>query len=73
MKLKKIMNTCIDAVTLLVSDAICLFVRLNGRLDTRADASRHQGDFRKIVQGSMIPLSRIGPLIVAAEYVDRIS
>jgi len=45
-----------------------------GRLSTRVDASKHQGDFRKIVQGVNDTLDAvIGPLNVAAEYVDRIS
>ena len=47
---------------------------VEGKLDTRADASRHQGDFRLIVEGMNETLdSVIGPLNVAAEYVDRIS
>ncbi len=45
-----------------------------GKLATRADASKHQGDFREIVQGVNNTLDAvIGPLNVAAEYVDRIS
>ena len=47
--------------------------RIEGRLDTRADATRHEGDFRKIVDGVNDTLDAvIGPLNVAAEYVDRI-
>ncbi|KPQ45061.1 MAG: sensory transduction histidine kinase, partial [Candidatus Methanoperedens nitroreducens] len=66
---------CIDAVNLLVTDANMLAkAAVEGKLDTRADASKHQGDFRKIVQGVDDTLdSVIGPLNVAAEYVDRIS
>jgi methyl-accepting chemotaxis protein len=45
-----------------------------GKLDTRADASRHNGDFREVVQGVNDTLDNvIGPLNVAAEYIDRIS
>jgi methyl-accepting chemotaxis protein len=45
-----------------------------GKLATRADASRHGGDFRKIVEGVNQTLDAvIGPLNVAAHYVDRIS
>ncbi|HUA61995.1 MAG TPA: methyl-accepting chemotaxis protein [Verrucomicrobiae bacterium] len=45
-----------------------------GRLATRADASRHGGDFRRIVDGVNQTLDAvIGPLNVAAQYVDRIS
>ncbi|MEJ5244338.1 MAG: methyl-accepting chemotaxis protein [Bacteroidota bacterium] len=74
-EIKNNLNTCIDAVNLLVSDAHSLArAAVEGRLDTRADASKHQGDFRKIVQGVNDTLDAvIGPLNVAAEYVDRIS
>jgi len=45
-----------------------------GRLSTRADAGKHGGDFRRIVDGVNQTLDAvIGPLNVAADYVDRIS
>ncbi|WP_345792652.1 methyl-accepting chemotaxis protein [Thauera sp. JM12B12] len=45
-----------------------------GKLATRADASKHEGDFRKIVEGVNATLDAvIGPLNVAADYVDRIA
>jgi len=45
-----------------------------GRLATRADASRHEGDFRRIIEGVNDTLDAvIGPLNVAAGYVDRIA
>jgi methyl-accepting chemotaxis protein len=64
-----------DAVRLLVTDANQLSkASVEGRLATRADASKHQGDFQKIVQGVNDTLDAvIGPLNVAAEYVDRIA
>ncbi|PKD39438.1 hypothetical protein CWO84_15430, partial [Methylomonas sp. Kb3] len=47
---------------------------IEGRLATRADASQYQGDFRKIVEGVNNTLDAvIGPLNVAADYVDNIS
>ncbi len=50
--IKNNLNTCIDAVNKLVADANLLSAAaVAGKLDTRADASQHQGDFRKIVQG----------------------
>ncbi len=50
--LKTNLNTCIEAVNALVADAVMLSqAAVNGRLDTRADASRHAGDYRKIVEG----------------------
>ncbi len=47
---------------------------VQGKLAVRADASRHEGDYKKIVQGINDTLDAvIGPLNVSAEYVDRIS
>jgi len=59
----------------LIADASMLSnAAVEGRLTTRADASRHEGDFRKIVQGVNSTLDAvIGPLNVAAGYVDQIS
>jgi len=73
--IKNNLNTCIDAVNLLIEDAGMLAKSaLEGKLSARADAGRHQGDYRKIVQGVNDTLdSVIGPLNVAANYVDRIS
>jgi methyl-accepting chemotaxis protein len=74
-EIKNNLNQAIDAVNALVTDANMLSVAaVEGRLDTRADASKHGGDFRKIVEGVNKTLDAvIGPLNVAAEYVDRIS
>jgi methyl-accepting chemotaxis protein len=42
----------IDAVNALTRDAATLSqAAAEGKLDTRADASRHQGDYRKIIEG----------------------
>ncbi|HLA35857.1 MAG TPA: nitrate- and nitrite sensing domain-containing protein, partial [Rhodocyclaceae bacterium] len=73
--LRNNLNTCIDAVNRLVADANLLSTAaVAGKLATRADASQHHGDFRKIVQGVNDTLDAvIGPLNVAANYVDRIS
>ncbi|MEK7392165.1 MAG: MCP four helix bundle domain-containing protein [Fibrobacterota bacterium] len=59
----------------LIADATMLSkAAVEGRLSTRADASKHQGDFRKIVAGVNDTLDAvIGPLNVAAKYVDDIS
>jgi methyl-accepting chemotaxis protein len=59
----------------LIADAgVLVEAAVAGRLATRADATKHQGDFRKIVEGVNRTLDAvIGPLNVAAEYVDRIS
>jgi methyl-accepting chemotaxis protein len=73
--IKNNLNQCISAVNALIADANILSkAGVEGRLSTRADASRHQGDFRKIVQGVNDTLDAvIGPLNVAAGYVDRIA
>ena len=73
--LKNNLNTCVDAVNALVTDANMLSrAAVSGKLQTRADASRHQGDFQAIVKGVNETLDAvIGPLNVAAGYVDRIS
>ena len=74
-EIKNNLNICIDAINALVADANVLTVAAKeGRLSTRADASKHGGDFAKIVEGVNQTLdSVIGPLNVAAEYVERIS
>jgi methyl-accepting chemotaxis protein len=74
-EIKNNLNQCIDAVNNMIADAAMLSkAAVEGKLSTRADASKHYGDFRKIVQGVNDTLDAvIGPLNVAAEYVDRIS
>jgi methyl-accepting chemotaxis protein len=50
--IKNNLNTCIDNIKALVADAVMLAgAGVDGKLDTRADASRHNGDFRKVVEG----------------------
>jgi methyl-accepting chemotaxis protein len=74
-EIKNNLNACIDAVSALVSDAGLLSrAAVEGKLSTRADASKHQGEYRKVVEGVNATLDAvIGPLNVSAEYVDRIS
>ena len=62
-------------ISALVADANLLAeAAVAGRLATRADATKHQGDYRKIVEGVNNTLdSVIGPLNVAANYVDQIA
>jgi methyl-accepting chemotaxis protein len=69
------LNNCIDNINALVGDANMLCESaVAGKLATRADAGKHQGDFRKIVYGVNETLdSVINPLQMAARYVDRIS
>lgn len=47
---------------------------VEGQLATRVDAGKHGGVYRQIIEGVNATLDAvIGPLKVAAEYVDRIS
>jgi len=73
--LQQAMSHMVNAINALIKDASMLSeAAIAGKLATRADASRHQGNFQKIVVGVNECLdSVIGPLNVAAEYVDRIS
>ncbi|MCX6345604.1 MAG: methyl-accepting chemotaxis protein, partial [Armatimonadetes bacterium] len=73
-EIKNNLNKCIVAVNALVSDAKLLSVAaVEGKLGTRADATKHYGDFKAIVEGVNACLdSVIGPLNVAADYVDQI-
>ncbi|MHB8079493.1 MAG: methyl-accepting chemotaxis protein [Candidatus Krumholzibacteriia bacterium] len=51
-EIKNNLNQCIDAVNALVADADALSdAAMRGRFDVRAEAARHHGDFRKIVEG----------------------
>ncbi len=74
-ELKNNLNTCIEAVQALVTDTAALSsAAVEGQLSTRADATRHRGDFRRAIEGVNATLDAvIGPLNMAAEYVDRIS
>ncbi len=74
-EIKDNINTCIDAVSGLISDANDLaLAAVNGNLAARADISRHQGEFRRVMAGVNETLDAfIGPLNEAAEYVARIS
>jgi methyl-accepting chemotaxis protein len=50
--LKQNLNLCIASVNALVADATMLSsAAVAGKLSTRADATRHRGDFRRIVEG----------------------
>jgi len=74
-EVKNNLNVCIDAINGLTGEmGMMAEAGVEGKLDTRGDASKFGGDFGKIVQGVNDALDAIiGPLNVAAEYVDRIS
>ncbi len=69
------LNRCITAINALVADTRGLAeAAAAGRLAARADASRHEGDFRRIVEGINGTLDAVvGPLRVAAGCLDRIA
>ncbi|WP_277059006.1 MCP four helix bundle domain-containing protein, partial [Trichlorobacter lovleyi] len=73
--LQAAMGKMAESIQALIRDASMLSdAAIAGKLATRADATKHQGDFQKIVVGVNETLDAvIGPLNVAAEYVDRIS
>jgi methyl-accepting chemotaxis protein len=64
-----------ETIHIMIEDAVMLSkASVDGKLSTRADISKHHGDFRKIVAGINETLDAvIGPLNTAASYVDRIS
>ncbi|MDP4115203.1 MAG: methyl-accepting chemotaxis protein [Bacteroidota bacterium] len=74
-KINNNMDMVQKSVGNLISDAIMLSdAAVAGKLATRADVNKHEGEFKKIIQGVNDTLDAvIGPLNVAAEYVDRIA
>jgi methyl-accepting chemotaxis protein len=64
-----------DAISSMARDVDSLVdAAINGKLTMRADAAKHHGAYNKIVMGVNDTLDAvIGPLNVAAKYVDDIS
>jgi methyl-accepting chemotaxis protein len=73
--IKDNLNACIEEIGILVDEVgVLIGTGQEGKLDQRADADRAQGVWRKILRGMNHAMdSVIGPLNMAAEYVDRIS
>ncbi len=73
--IKNSLNRCIDAVNNLIADTRQLSTAaVEGGLSTRVEASRHQGDFRRIVEGVNATMDAVvGPLSVAAGSIDRLA
>jgi CheY-like chemotaxis protein len=69
------MSKMVETIKTLVADTNMLSkAGLEGKLATRVDATRRQGEFRNIVEGINDTLDAvIGPLNIAANFVDRIS
>ncbi|ABC81148.1 methyl-accepting chemotaxis protein [Anaeromyxobacter dehalogenans] len=74
-RLKDHLNGCIGAVNALVADANALAeAAVAGRLDARSDASRHQGDFRRIVEGVNRTLDAVlAPVEEAARVLEKLA
>lgn len=73
--IKNNLNQCIDAINLLITDTgVLVQSAIEGKLETRADADKHKGDFKKIVEGINCTLDAvIGPLNIACKFVEKIS
>ncbi|BDG08474.1 methyl-accepting chemotaxis protein [Anaeromyxobacter paludicola] len=73
--LKQNLNRCIAAVNALVADARLLADdAVAGKLSDRADASRHQGDFRKVMEGVNATLDALGaPVAEATQVLERLA
>jgi PAS domain S-box-containing protein len=77
-QLKVNLNTAITSVHSLIADTTMLAKSaVEGRLEVRADAARHQGDYRRIIEGinqtldSVIePLTRVMEVLRAMEHGD---
>jgi methyl-accepting chemotaxis protein len=77
-RLRSSLNTAIGSVNALITDTSTLAkAAVEGRLEVRADAGRHQGDYRRIVEGinqtldSVIePLTRVMEVLRAMEQGD---
>ncbi len=74
-ELKNNLNTCIDAIGLLVSDSNKLNeAAAHGILDVRADETFHHGEFRSIVHGVNTTLDKMSePLKDATEFLNKVA
>jgi methyl-accepting chemotaxis protein len=73
--IKNNLNTCIDAVNTLVADTnVLVAAAIDGRLATRAEGSKHQGDFRKVVDGVNQTLDALlAPISEAAAVLEKLA
>ena len=74
-RIKEHLNQCIATVSQLIADADGLAkAAVGGQLDRRADVSRHQGDYRRIVQGVNDTLDAVtGPIHEASAVLERLA
>lgn len=68
-------NKMIDVISLVAADTINLSkAAVEGKLQTRADASKHQGEFRKIVEGINETLDNVTkPVNRAMEILEKMA
>jgi methyl-accepting chemotaxis protein len=73
--IKDNLNTCIESINALISDGQMLATAASeGKISVRADATSHEGDFRKIVDGMNETLEMIvGPIGTVKVAVETIS
>ncbi|MDM8535933.1 methyl-accepting chemotaxis protein [Desulfobacterales bacterium HSG17] len=73
--LGKSLNLMIDTIRIIIEDINMLTkAATEGQLDIRGDAEKFGGEYSRIINGINMTLDAvIGPLNVAASYVDRIS
>jgi methyl-accepting chemotaxis protein len=74
-RLRESFNTCFATFNTLVADTESLVQNaVNGNLSARADASKHSGDFKKIVEGINSTLDAIvTPINEASEVLERVA
>jgi len=74
-EIKNNLNQCIDAINLLVKDSLYLSkAAAEGKLDTRADASKHNGEFKVIVDGLNQTFDNVvAPINEAAEVLGQMA
>jgi methyl-accepting chemotaxis protein len=74
-EMKDNLNRCVDTVNTLVADSALLAkAAVDGQLSTRVDASKLQGDFRKIVQGVNDTLDAVvAPIQEAAQVLELLA
>ena len=73
--IKNNLNVCIDSINLLATDAsILVQAALDGKLSTRANESKHSGEYKKIVEGVNKTLDAvIEPVKEAAAVLQEMS
>jgi methyl-accepting chemotaxis protein len=73
--LKKNLNICIDSINAVVNDANMLSeAALEGKLSDRADIARHNGDYRKIIEGINSTLDAlIAPITEGVQTLEKMA